>query len=701
MEDQQEIGGAQALLQLGTKVKADEEDGLIEESDHSRIIDGNNDHNDINSDVNIDQLQYDHNDLPNINLGDSHSHHQLDEDENIKATNQQINDAVEAAVMRYVGGTLGDTSPNINSRKSNQTNGKRKLNTEDVISNINEYQWDKFLEEEVDHNNHHNRDLLDNYVDNSMSPKRRRKKLDDVDVDGGIDPELSALNSTSEHEQLVQAAIMGAGELAKQLGDHESSLLNLHNLPPHQAQQVIAAATAAFQNHNNNQPDSIAAINQLAQAASSLSNKNKFSKKPAGRRVVRKDESKAINMVEPTSMEALIRDASSQACEWYNSVSSTFSDQNGARAFLQQEIDAVEHFVNGYCHLNKLSRDDVCHRVWAHERTKDSFWESLTKVLPYRSRASVYKHIKRQYHVFSVRAKWTKEDDDWLRKLAETKVGNWKEIGETMGRMPEDCRDRWRNYVKCGDNRLSNKWSEAEEMMLRNIVMEMLSTGTKDNSAPINWTLVSERMNGQRSRIQCRYKWNKLLKREAVTRSKLMSLDTKLWLFHNLNGSNYTNTDSIDWNYVYQQFTQYLRNNPNEARQLNNPDFMWNANDFMLTFERSKSTIKGHKNLSLRQLLLELIDKIYGSSIASGPSEPGTALVFPLDSNSIRGLESDSTLANALPKKEPVKRAIAPKKNGESQSDVEDATSIVNAAVAAVSAVNEQDTQQQEYSLWR
>lgn len=683
MEDQQEIGGAQALLQLGTKVKPGEDDGLVEESDHSRIIDGNSDHNDINEDVNIDQLQYDH-----INLGDSH-----DDDENTKATNQQINDAVEAAVMRYVGGTLGDTSPNINNnRKSNQHNGKRKLNADDVMSNINEYPWDKFLEEEVDHNNHHNRDILDNYVDSSMSPKRRRKKLDEVDVDGGIDPELSALNSTSEHEQLVQAAIMGAGELAKHLGDHDTSLQNLHNLHPHQAQQVIAAATAAFQHQN--QPDSIAAINQLAQAASSLSNKATY-KKPVNRRAVKKDDK--TNIIEPTSMDALIRDASAQACDWYNSLDSNIGDNNGARAFLQQEIDAVEHFVNGYCHLNKLSREDVCHRVWAHERTKDSFWESLTKVLPYRSRASVYKHVKRQYHVFAVRAKWTKEDDAWLKKLAETKVGNWKEIGETMGRMPEDCRDRWRNYVKCGENRLSNKWSESEEILLKNVVMEMISSVPKDDThnRSINWTLVSERMNGQRSRIQCRYKWNKLLKREAVTRSKLMGVDTKLWLFHNLHSSNYANAESINWDYVYEQFNEYLNNNPGEARRLNNPDFMWSANDFMLTFERSKSAVKDHKNLPLRDLLIELIDKIYGSSIASGPSEPGSALVFSVDSN-------DRNLFKNLEKKPaPPKRVIAPKKD-EKQSDVEDAASIANAAVAAVSSgVNEQDSQQQEYSLWR
>ena len=111
---------------------------------------------------------------------------------------------------------------------------------------------------------------------------------------------------------------------------------------------------------------------------------------------------------------------------------------------------------------------------------------------------------------------------DSLRKLASTKEGNWKEIGDNMGRMPEDCRDRWRNYVKCGENRVSNKWSEEEERKLRDIVTDMVAHIGDDNKlkAPtINWTIVSERMNGVRSRIQCRYKWNKLVKRASAAKA--------------------------------------------------------------------------------------------------------------------------------------------------------------------------------------
>lgn len=499
-------------------------------------------------------------------------------------TNQQINDAVEAAVMRYVGGTL--------ERRTSSASSKKRPN-EDLML---EYQWDRFLEDEVN-----------------------KKKEDD-----DIDPELATLNTSSEHDQLVQAAIMGAGELAKQLGGIDDQNLEL------------------------------SAINQLAQAASSLS-----TKRPAAKRKKLRKDVKEEPKFETTSIEQLIRDLSAQACQWYNAHGPL---TGGPRPFSPEEISAVEAFVTGYCQLNKLTREDVCNRVWANERTKDSFWELLTKVLPYRSRASVYKHVKRQYHIFSVRAKWSKEDDEWLRKLASAKEGNWKEIGETMGRMPEDCRDRWRNYVKCGDNRMSNKWLDEEETKFRQIVLDML----KDNAnGTINWTTVSERMNGQRLRIQCRYKWNKLLKRELLNRSKLMNIDTKFWLLHRLQQLNYDDVKNINWQEVVDQLNEYVHANPSEARRLTPSDFSWSAHDFRVVFEKLKATLKDHRSMSLASVLDCLIDRLYGQTI---------------NSNMI-----DSEI-------------------GEFDKDKKE-TAMANAAVAAVAAVStevsEQESQHQEYSLWR
>lgn len=647
-EDQLEIGGAQALLQLGTKLQKEED---LEENHLS--------------DINYEQY---------INHQNHENHETTDDDK----TNQQITDAVEAAVMRFVGGTLDTDGKNRKTKRN-----------DDVISNLSEYQWDKFLADEVANPND---SIFDSYdLSTKTTPKKKRKR-----VHTDIDPELSNLNSNEtnpttttttgtttenhEHDQLVQAAIMGAGELAKQLGSSE-----LSNLPPNQAHQVLMAASNSLQQHPNN--ESISAINQLAQAASSLSNKR--TKKPLNKKVKPSIPKPKFN--ENTSIESLIQEASEKACNWFNS---SIDNSTGPRPFSQEEINAVDHFVAGYCHLNKLSRQDVCNRVWSNERTKDNFWESLTRVLPYRSRASVYKHVKRQYHIFQVRAKWSVKDDEILNELATTKIGNWKEIGEIMNRMPEDCRDRWRNYVKCGQNRALNKWSIDEETKLKDIVVEMISN-FRGHPIPINWTLVSEKMNGQRSRIQCRYKWNKLMKRETIQRIQLMNNSTKLWLLTNLQNLNFQNIQQINWDSVFSNFNQAIKSD----KKLND-NIIFSSNDLIIWFDKIKSAIKDHKNLPLDQLLDKLINHLYNNSLVE--NDQASNLNDQLD-RQIENVTNDFNLNNPQVKDEIKVENDDSKKINNKDSIIDDeATSIANAAVAAVSAsVNDQDAQHQEYSLWR
>lgn len=711
MEHQQEIGGAQALLQLGSKTRSDDEhEGKNGEGDQSLRISNNE-----------------------IKFGDKgdDSDHPNDADENgdgiesdadladVKTTNQQINDAVEAAVMRYVGGTLdsGDNPSNAGPRKN-----KRKLNHDDIMSNINEFnQWTGFLDEDITDNQtedfnsfaqqHQAQNPAQQPASNRNLRKKKKKNNQVPQTHNEIDPELTGLDSSTEHDQLVQAAIMDARELAKQLGsgslhEHDASSVHnsLNNLPPHQAQQVIAAATAAVQQGQPN-PESIAAINQLAQAASSLSGDLSRGKNSAKQGKSSKIEEGLINYqtIKPTSnyrkpkfnhltsIDSLVEEASAQACNWYNNLPQT--NTNGPRIFSPEEIAAVDHFITGYCHLHKLSRQDICNRIWSNERKKDNFWESLTRVLPYRSRASVYKHVRRQYHVFDVRAKWTKEDDELLRKLASTKEGNWKEIGDTMGRMPEDCRDRWRNYVKCGDNRVLNKWSDEEERKLRDIVTDMMASIGEDNKlkAPtINWTIVSERMNGVRSRIQCRYKWNKLVKRASAARASYMNQNTRLWLFQRLQRLGFPTLESIDWDYIVHLYNEEQKNSANPDDKKNNPDDNWIAADFKVGFEKMKSEIKDHRRMSLAEVLERLVDDFY---IRQGQAPPRSQNQehqhqIPLPLNETGGHYTSTT--RQVPSQ------------GHVHDEEDDATSIANAAVAAVSAsVNGEDAQQQEYSLWR
>lgn len=177
--------------------------------------------------------------------------------------------------------------------------------------------------------------------------------------------------------------------------------------------------------------------------------------------------------------------------------------------FTIEEIKALDDFMAEYSRSHNLDRDQLCERVWANERKKDNFWDQVTGVLPHRTRASVYKHVRRSYHVFRARGKWTFAEDQQLKELFEKKGAQWKAIGRIMHRMPEDCRDRWRNYVKCGDRRKENKWTTQEEELLTQAVNEFRQ---EEPHGTINWTSISDRMGGTRSRIQCRYKWRKLSK---------------------------------------------------------------------------------------------------------------------------------------------------------------------------------------------
>jgi hypothetical protein len=205
-------------------------------------------------------------------------------------------------------------------------------------------------------------------------------------------------------------------------------------------------------------------------------------------------------------------------------VNSTGDPPNGGTFSLEERF-AIDKALQDYSKIHGMTMDELKDRVWGNNRKKDEFWDFISSAVPNRSRASVYKHVRRSCHIFQQRAKWTPEEDAELDALVKEKGNKWKDIGEAMGRMGEDCRDRYRNYVKCGDDRGKDRWSEEEEELLKKTVREHkentrqiliqqgkpLPSPEEEDSVLINWTTVSEMMKNRRSRIQCRYKWKKML----------------------------------------------------------------------------------------------------------------------------------------------------------------------------------------------
>ncbi|CCG24417.1 hypothetical protein CORT_0F01900 [Candida orthopsilosis Co 90-125] len=262
----------------------------------------------------------------------------------------------------------------------------------------------------------------------------------------------------------------------------------------------------------------------------------------------------------------LILETSQRANTWF--LENVPENKRGKpRPFTDEEDAIVDYYLAGFCHFKKWDRNDLCNRIWTNDRTKDKFWKKVCKAIPYRTQSSIYKHIRRRYHVFDVRAKWNLEDDEKLKNLAVTHEGQWKTIGEILGRMPEDCRDRWRNYIKCGPGRTLQKWTLEEEAKLINVVNEMLHNlrnqeDKSEDATKINWTVVSERMNGTRSRIQCRYKWTQLNEKQNRIGLPKMTCETKLWLLQKITKKHAKSLEKVKWHKVMKS---YARDKPDNA----------------------------------------------------------------------------------------------------------------------------------------
>ena len=210
--------------------------------------------------------------------------------------------------------------------------------------------------------------------------------------------------------------------------------------------------------------------------------------------------------------------------------------------FTNGEIAKLDTFRSDYCDESKISIwqfNELIHTRIRGNPKVTSLFQEIQEVLPYRKRAAVQRFCRRRYHNFSARGTWTKEEDERLKEAVAEKGKSWKAVGEVVERLPEDCRDRWRNYLINGDNRNTDTWTDAEVKNLITAVRDCIrvmrqarreekeqkyagrdlpdSEPDTDEEAEevklINWQAVSNRMGangGGRSRLQCSHKYGKL-----------------------------------------------------------------------------------------------------------------------------------------------------------------------------------------------
>lgn len=516
-----------------------------------------------------------------------------------------------------------------------------------------------------DGGNDNNNDNIGHKRRGTKKPKKNREKRAKLQL--AVDPELATLDDSdvTSHDQLVRKAIMDTDSIAqhpdfqqylntdeepqklKDPSKHKSK--GQHHHPEEEEDEdeededdgskdtrdvdpAVVEAAARDEAQDENLDDVTKQYSELQKDSVMDNPMAKSLQKKDYREVLPKVLSSSDIGVE-TDVSHLIQSAASKA----SAIIGTTSQSSG-KSFDQAEEAALEQFITEYQTIKNLDRRQICERIWSNERRKDDFWSNICKVLPYRTRSSIYKHVRRKYHIFEQRGKWTPQEDTELARLCIEKEGQWSEIGRALGRMPEDCRDRWRNYVKCGSNRASNKWSPQEEELLKRVITEMLeeaqkhqTSGTdqlvqesdeedevpvsddekqdynkKDGKNPnqkapfkdvINWTIVSERMGGTRSRIQCRYKWNKLVKKEAIAKIQSITETDKRWILEKLRDLGFTEDSQVDW----------------EELAALKPGVKWTGTELKLCYERMRSGVRYYKQKSINDISKELLGMLDGS----------------------------------------------------------------------------------------
>ena len=210
--------------------------------------------------------------------------------------------------------------------------------------------------------------------------------------------------------------------------------------------------------------------------------------------------------------------------------------------YSQREITKLEDFRDEYLiaeDMDGYQFNEMIHAPMRGNPKVYELWAELRSILPNRNGKQLTKMCRRRFHNFHARGVWTAEEDEMLATAVEELGKSWKVVGERIERHPEDCRDRYRNYIVNADKRNHERWTDAEVQNLAVAIDHCLYVIRHDQkvqkafrhegrSMPdsedeseqervaqslVNWQAVSDRMGhqgGGRSRLQCSMKWAQL-----------------------------------------------------------------------------------------------------------------------------------------------------------------------------------------------
>ncbi|KAL6412725.1 uncharacterized protein AUP68_03930 [Ilyonectria robusta] len=284
----------------------------------------------------------------------------------------------------------------------------------------------------------------------------------------------------------------------------------------------------------------------------------------------------------------------------------------------RSERDMPQHQVNDMIHApGGTTAGDEHAALWAH----------VFETCPDRHRQKIINITRKKFHNFVARGTWTPEQETELRDLIEVHGTKWSKIAAIINRHPEDLRDRYRNYIVCGDAQRKDSWDEREESNLTQYVMEAMGAIDelrriqpsrellkKPYEELIDWQNISERMERTRSRLQCITKW-KAMNIKTHGKDKLVSHEPNAQISFNLekarrqiadmpeeeryrlvlaiHGSSVSSESKIPW--------QKLVDKQYRTR--------WHRSTQMLLWRRLQQTIPGWDEKTVRDCAQYLVDQ--------------------------------------------------------------------------------------------
>lgn len=270
---------------------------------------------------------------------------------------------------------------------------------------------------------------------------------------------------------------------------------------------------------------------------------------------------------------------------------------NATKLYSKDEDEIIDTFIGRYCQYENITLSKFKAMMWSNGRKRSHpltlFWKAVYKIFAYRSHTSLYGHIRRKHHRFDKYGTWNEEDDKILSELCndEKLSGKWSQIGNLMKRMPEDCRDRWRNYIKLEGKQRKSRWSPDEEKKLQEIIDKY------GNDQNINWVKISEMMGGTRSRLQCRYKWSQMKKIQMIKEVQTLTKERLRQIFEEMK------------RYLHVKDLKSQEMNWEElANTINCHKSSWTAAQLQIAYDEWKRQVPSYKNMSMKEVISCIIN---------------------------------------------------------------------------------------------